>query len=336
VATYENSPARVLALFKAAAKEFGTDGAGRLGAALSYYTIFSLVPLAFLVVAVTGFLLNDPERVSALLEQAREFMGDAVTNELERLVDIVVAQAGASFGVGLALAAFSASGIFLQVQAVLNRLFDAPTEHLSGIFGWLRRRAVALVSALAIAVGVIVPLLGVAALRFVITRLVPAGWGRTLLFLGVPALSLVMLIVGIGLIFQALTAVKIPWRAAWRGGAFTAVTGLVASYLAGTYLSDFAGEGGTLGVVGGLAVLLFYFNLMWIVFLFGAELTKVYTDYLHDGLVLTPTEREEAAMRKSIEQSVRQPSSELSAGALTRTSVFAFISGLVIGWWRRR
>lgn len=335
----EPLPAKVWALLKVAGKEFATDGAARLGAALSYYTIFSLVPLAFLVVAVTGFLLDDPERVGALLEQASNLMGDAVTEELERLVSVVVEQAGASLGVGLALAAFSASGIFLQVQAVLNRLFSVPEHHSSGVLAWFRRRVTALVSAVVISVAVMTPLLSVGALRFLTSRFIPEGWLRSWISLGVPLISLVMLIVVVGLVFQGLTAVVIPWKAAWRGGAFTAFAGLIASFLAGTYLSEFVGgsDTGTLGVVGGLAVLLFYFNLMWIVFLFGAELTKVYSDYLADGRILTPTEREHLQTRRQIEASLGGSPAEKrleATGVLARTSLLAFLVGLVVGWRR--
>lgn len=317
---------RVYEIVKAAAKEFGHDNAGRKGAALSYYTVFSLVPLLFLVVAVAGFVLGDADVVDDLVNDVGEIAGPQVASTLADILAQVKSQAAGALSIGLVLSAYSASAIFQQVQAVLAELFHVPPDdRRTGVVGWLVRRSVALASALVLAVLVFTPIAAVAAVGLIVDLVSGIPELVPVVRLGVPIVSLLMLMMVVGLSFQVLTPVSIEWRAAVRGGAATAVIGLVAAWGVGQYLSQ-AGGGGTLGVLGGLAVLLIFFNLMWLVFLFGAEVTKVYADYLAHGDIVQPSEREEAPP-------VEEPPTPEPAPLGTAAALFA---GLGLGLWAGR
>lgn len=266
---------------KSAARSYGEDEAGRAAAALSFYTLFSLVPMMFLIVAIAGFVLGDVDRLNSTVAQVETAAGEKVAEQIADLLELAKDQAGTSLGIGIALTIFSASGIFLQVQGVLNRIFDVPTERTKGLVAMLWKRGIAFVSALVLALLAISPVLAVAVVQYVNRSLIPDDltWLRTLLAFGVPILSILILVGVVGLTFQTMTAVRIPWRAARRGGVFTAITGLLAAYLVGAIIGR-VGDSGTLGALGGVAILLFFFNLMWQVYLFGAEVTKVYAGEL--------------------------------------------------------
>jgi len=286
------APRQVFEILKAAGKEFGEDNGGRLSAALTYYTIFSLVPLLFLLVALAGFVFDDPGAVDELVSQVSNVAGDAVGEVIADLMDVVRDQRGSALTIGLALAAFSASSIFLQVQSVLNLLFGVPPDrHRKGVVGWLANRAIALASALALSVIVLVPIAAVAAIGLIVS-IIPddLAWLQTAAQLTIPIISLALLTATVGITFQVLTTVKIPLKAAVRGGAATGIAGLAAAFLVGVYLGQ-AGASRTLGALGGLAVLLFFFNLMWMVYVFGAEVTKTYSDYLEYGDIVQPSLR---------------------------------------------
>jgi membrane protein len=242
---------------------------------------------------LAGFVFDDPQAVDELVSQVSNVAGEAVGEVIADLMDVVQDQRGSALTIGLALAAFSASSIFLQVQGVLNLLFHVPPEHRrQGVFGWLVNRAVALASALVLSVIVLLPIAAVGAIGL-ISSLIPdnLAWLQAAARLVIPLVSLGLLTATVGITFQVLTSVKIPWKAASRGGAATAIAGLAAAYLVGLYLGQ-AGSSGTLGALGGLAILLFFFNLMWMVYVFGAEVTKTYSDYLDHGDVLQPSIRE--------------------------------------------
>ncbi|MFP3914401.1 MAG: YihY/virulence factor BrkB family protein, partial [Actinomycetota bacterium] len=303
---------RLYRILVAAGKEFGTDKATRLAAALSFYTLFSLVPLLFLTVAVVGFVSADSaltgtdcDTVGAadipadprnpldrMVRQVDEVAGEQVSTQLANLTCEASGYAGQALGIGIALAAFSASSVFLHVQGVLNYLFHAPEARTSGLVATLIQRGVALVSALLLSILVLAPLVAVAGVSF-IQDLIDVSWLRGLLGVAVPLTSLVLMVMVVAATFRLLTRAQVAWQAARRGGFFTALTGLVGAFLVGTYL-NVAGTGGALGAVGGAAILLFFFNLMWMIYLFGAEVTKVYADFLVHGDILPPSERSQA------------------------------------------
>lgn len=351
-------------ILKVAGKEFGEDKAGRQAAALAYYTLFSLVPLLFVAVAVTAITLGPPrdalpldprtgavdcERATSIpiardsdrpldrvVVQIDDLAGPSVSDPVRVLICQARENAGTSLSVGLAIAAFTASGIFQQVQGVLNWIFHVPDEKVRGISALVRKRLIALAAAIVLATLVLIPVVAVGAIRFLVDLIpIEASWLAVPVSLVVPLVSLLMLISITALTFRTLTSANIPWKAARRGGASTAVVGLLAAFGVGQYLGSFGSGSSTFGVLGGIAILLFFFNLLWVVYLFGAEVTKVYADYLEFGDVVAPHDREESRFYESVSEAIRgeqrrPPPRVVDAG------VFAFLAGLVIGWRKRK
>lgn len=323
---------RIVAIVKAAGKEFVVDHGPRLAAALSYYTVFSLVPLLFVVASIAGFILDDPDALREAVAQVTDVAGEEVGSTIESLLESVRDQRAGTLSIGLLIAAFTAANIFQQVQSVLAAIFHVPeSKRHTGAIGWVTRRAIGVASTLVIAILVFTPIVAVAAIEFLVD-LLPDSLSalEALMRLGIPAVSFVMLIAVSGLTLQALTPVAIPWKAAVRGGATTALTGLTAASLVGIYLSRAAGAG-TLGALGGAAILLFFFYLLLIVFVFGAEVTKVYADYLVYGDVVAPSDRPHPPTA-----AVAQSSAEAASQKPADRGVGAFIAGLAIGWAARR
>ena len=131
-----------------------------------------------------------------------------------------------------------------------------------------------------------------------------------------------------------LVGVDVPWRAARHGGTFTALVGLAGAFLVGLYLREFGG-GGALAAIGGVAILLFFFNLMWTIYVFGAEVTKVYADYLAYGDIAAPSERS-APLAVGAEDGEAAARESDAPESPWRTGIIAFLIGLVTGWAARR
>lgn len=345
-------PKRVYRILVAAGKEFGEDKGTRLAAALSYYTLFALVPLLFLSVALLGFVSSEsaltqsscatvsvasipadsPNPLDRALLQVEEVVGGQIADQLANLACQANAQRSGFLVLGLALAAFSGSGMFLQLQGVLNFLFHAPEDRLRGFGAMLVQRGIALVSAVLLAVVAVVPMAAVAALEF-LRRWMPIRELAPVLNVIVPLVSLLVLVTVVAVTFKTLTRADVPWRAARHGGTFTALVGLAGAYLVGLYLRDFGG-GGALAAIGGVAILLFFFNLMWTIYVFGAEVTKVYADYLTYGDILATVERPAPlSVAVETEEAAAEPAPPESPW---RTGVIAFLIGLFTGWAARR
>ncbi len=318
-----------LEILKSAGKEFGSDNGSRLAAALTYYTVFALVPLLLLMVAAAGFIFDNQVAVTQAVAEISQIAGNDLGQVLGNLLEAAREQREGALSIGILLAAFSASTLFQQVQGVLNVLFDVPQEkRRSGISGWIINRSIALVSAIGLAVVVLVPVVAVGAIGWLVS-LVPASlsWLVPIARIGIPLASFLMLSAVVGLTFQILTPVTIAWKPAIRGGIATAIVGLVAAFGVGIYL-DRAGSTGTLGALGGVAIILFFFNLMWIVYIFGGEVTKVYAEYLDETTeVIGSNDRP------------KHPGSAIStatSGGLKDSGIRAMLIGLALGWFGRR
>ena len=339
---------RLKAIVIASAKEFGEDKAGRMAAALAYYTLFSLVPLLFVAVSISSLTLGPSERelpedcstvvdeelgdepLDRLVAEVDRVAGEAVADPVRVIMCGARKSAGATLGIGLLIAAFSASGIFLQAQGVLNAIFGAPEEKVTGIMGIVRQRTIALLSALLLSVLVIVPVIAVGAIQF-LTDLLPLDldWLRPVVALVVPIVSLLLLVVVVAVTFQVLTAATIPGRAARWGGTVTALVGLVAAFVVGTFLGNSTSS--TLGVLGGLAVLLLFFNLMWNVYLFGAEITKTYSDYLEHGDIVQASVRAERVRKDDTDEQPGERRRREEPEPIRIGPALAMVVGLLIG-----
>lgn len=338
---------RIYRVLWEAATEFGKDMAVRSAAALSFYTLFSIVPLLFLIVAVVGFVSSDSallvddcstvtaadlpaEPVNPLdraISQVDELAGPAVADQLAALTCQAARTASGALWIGVILAAFSGSAIFRHLQGVLNNIFGAPEELTKGIVNQVVTRGVAVGAALLLGVLVLVPIVAVAGVNFV-RGLITVSWLQRLLTITVPLTSLVMLVAVIGATYALLPRVDVPLKAARAGALFTSASGLIGAYLVGAYLSSDLITGGALGAIGGVAVLLFFFNLMWMIYLMGAEVTKVLTQRAGTDAGASPPEVEDALAL--VGGRPARPESPL------RTGVMAFLIGLVTGWAARK
>ncbi len=321
-------PRTVGEILFAAGKEFAADRASRMAAALAYYAVFALAPLLVLAVSVAGFVFGEQAAEGAIRAQLIDTVGEPVATAVEDILRSAFETRFAAGTIGLVLAVWAGSAVFLQLQGALDTIFGAPEhEHVHGLVRIARQRAIGFAAAVGLGVVLLAILAANAAIAFLGGHM-PAqlAWLRPVLSYGGPAVSFVLLIGVFSAMFQYLTSLRLPWRAVLRGAAGTAVLFIAGGYAVGLYLGRVAGAG-TFGAVGAVAVLLFFAYLMAQIFLFGAEVTKVYADYLEHGDILQPSAREAAAADTG-----RQAPAE----PVPKAAVWAFLVGLAIGWWRRR
>src|SRR2546428_5648798 len=121
-----------LDLLKQTAKEWVDDGAPQLGAALAYYTVFSLAPMVLLLLAVIGVLFrDDPNGAwSRITEQMSYFLDRSAVEMVQQIARQVSTPAKSALGgiIGFALAVFGATGVFGQLQNALNTIWGVKTK----------------------------------------------------------------------------------------------------------------------------------------------------------------------------------------------------------------
>lgn len=279
----------VIDVVVSAGEKFARDRASRTAAALAYYTLFSLAPLLFLAVAVAGLVFGDV--LDELRGQLLLVLPETTAEFVVGLVADADAGAGLALAAAVALALWSGSALFIQLQAALDDMLGGGKPGEGGIVPFFRRRLAGALGVLGVGVLLLGILAGNAALRAV-SRFAPPGpsWLPSLVQLGSPLLSFVVLWATFALVFRFLPGVRLPWRAVRRGAALTAATFLVAAVAVGWFVGRF-GAGGAVGAASSVAVLLYVTFLLGQVFLFGAELTAVYGARLGER----PLRRERAA-----------------------------------------
>ena len=349
---------RVFELLKVSGKEFGKDKASRMAAAIAYRTVFALAPLLLVAVSVASLFLGSPATdcpetaapCETIQDQLVAQVRDNLSPELAGTVDDIMSNASrgaAATGiVGTAIFLFTASSLFFEIQSSLNTIFQAPEERTKGIVALLRGRAIGALAVVLLG-GILVVLFAANAVvsgagSFILDLVEDAGLDRglfePLLRVAGPLVTLILLILVFAIQFQTFTVMKIPWKAAWRGGAVTAIVFAAGAIGVGFYFSLQAdgGDGAGFsagGFAGGAVLILFTVFILAQIFLFGAEFTKAYADYVRHGDVMQPSVRVENAKPDISADEVRAAA---TTDLIARVGVFAFLAGMVIGYFRRR
>ena len=310
-------------IFKSAGKQYGIDRVNRMAAAVAYRTMFALAPLLLVAVAVLGVFVGDVEARGEILETVTRVAGETVADALEDFLRSVSQSSSVAGIVGFVLLLWTSSSLFMELQNNLNDIFDVPYEQTNGVMGFIVKRGLGFLWALSLGLLLVAIWLVNSLWQFVDDFLPPAfAPVHDVVSYVAPAASILILPFLFALIFQSLTRVKVRWRAIWWGSAFTAVVFLLATYGAGLYFR-LAGPTAA-GIAGSIFVILLLAYVLSAVFLFGAEVTKVYDSYL-DGV----------SLRFLDEDVVPDGIVDRPEPALPLAAVLAFLGGLFVGWRRK-
>ena len=132
-----------LKLLKDSALAWNADGAASMGAAIAYYTIFSIAPLLIITMAIAGLFFGADAAQGQIYAQARSLLGEDGAMALQGLVQSASKPAEGMFAtiVSLLFMVLGASGVFAELQGAMDRIWQAPvSEKQSGLWYLLRRR----------------------------------------------------------------------------------------------------------------------------------------------------------------------------------------------------
>src|SRR6266568_3200303 len=133
---------RYIELFKNTWTEFSNDKAQRLGAALAYYTLFSIAPLLLIAIAIAGLVFVRSQAQAQIVAQLRTLMGDAGAKAIEEmLVNAAKPKSGTlAIVIGIVILLFGAAGVFGQLKDALNTIWNVPEKKSGGITAMLKER----------------------------------------------------------------------------------------------------------------------------------------------------------------------------------------------------
>lgn len=256
------------------------DYAPSMGAAISYYTIFSLAPLLVIVIAIAGALFGREAAQGQIVAQVSGLVGREGAVAVESLLRSVD-EPGKGLVAGLismVVLLIGATTVFAELQSALDRMWHVPEEKPSGVWAVLRARLLSFGLILGLAFLLMVSLLVSAALAAFgswFGGLVP-GWELMLQSLNV-LISLGIVTVLFAMIFKLMPTARIAWRDVWIGAGVTAVLFKLGKLAIGLYLGK-SGVNESFAAAGSLVVLVAWVYYAAQIFLLGAEFTKVYAN----------------------------------------------------------
>ena len=275
-------------LLKSSAGAWSDDKSPRLGAALSYYTIFAMPPL-FMIAIFMASLVFDPTSVRT--HMFSEVGGLIGKKSAEAIQAAMTAQYQTSKGllasaIAIVTLIVTATGLFIELQDALNTIWGVEAKPGQGIMGFIRIRLMSFAMVVGIGFLLLVSLLvstALAALSKWINDLMP-GMG-ILSVIASDLVSFAVITVLFAMIFKVLPDVKIAWHDVWIGGAVTSLLFTGGKFLLGWYL----GRSTTIsayGAAGSLVLILLWVYYSAQILFFGAEITKVYANRF--GVALQP------------------------------------------------
>jgi membrane protein len=283
-------PKVLYGLLKETVAEWSADKVPRLGAALAYYTVFSLGPLLVIVLAVAGVVFGEEAAGKEVIAEISDTFGEPVGHA----ADDILKQAANPLGCGLAalfgivMLLFGASGIFSQLQDALNTIWKVEPKPGRGILGIVRDRSLSFLMVLGSCFLLLVSLILTAVLsalsKWWTPDTMPGGiyYGQVLNNL----VSFGVITLLFAMIYKFLPDAQIHWSDVWIGAAATALLFTGGKHLLGIYLGQ-SGVTSAYGAAGSLVLILLWVYYSSQILLFGAEFTRVYA--IHQGSGVKPT-----------------------------------------------
>jgi membrane protein len=255
------------------------DAAPSMGAALSYYTLFSMAPLLLIVMSVAGFVFGAEAARGELFGQLRGLMGDEAAKTLESLLATLdkPGQNTSASMVGFAFLLIGATSVFGELQNALDRIWRVPTRvNSGGVWKILRARILSLGMILGFAFLLMVSLVAGAAVSAVSKWWGPIfqGW-ETLAQIVNVAFGFVISTAIFAMIYKLMPRAQVRWKDVWIGALVTSVLFTIGKYLIGLYIGT-SGIASGFGAAGSIAVILVWVYYSAQIFLIGAEFTWVY------------------------------------------------------------
>lgn len=264
-------------LVKETFKEFGQDKVPRLGAALAYYTIFSIGPLLLIAISMAGLFLGEEAAHGKISDELGKVFGPRMSESLQTVVQAAAKPKSGAVAtiIGIVTLLFGASGVFGQLKDALNTIWNVETKKAGGIKGFIKERFLSMAMVLGIGFLLLISLVFDAVVSAMGPMLARFVGGEAVVHVIQLAISFVMATVLFAAIFRILPDLKIAWKDVALGAVVTSLLFVLGKWGLGLYLGK-AAVGSAYGAAGSLVILLIWVYWSAQILLLGAEFTQVY------------------------------------------------------------
>lgn len=264
-------------LLRETLSEWIKDNAQVLGAALAFYTLFSLAPLLIIITVVVGYFLGQEAVQSDLLARLAEFVGQENAHNIMTLIQNTYRPGSGRLATAVAifLMLFGSSTVFLMLKSALNNMWGV-TSPVKGFFSLVLDRLKTFVVVLFVGfllfVSMVLKSLLAAFYETISHFLVVPGY---VLELGDHVFSLVFISALFAILYKVLPDARVSWGFAARGAVVSALLFSVGNLFLGLYLTHQT-VASAYGAAGSLVVILLWVYYSALIIFLGAEFAQVY------------------------------------------------------------
>ncbi len=277
-------------LLKETAFEWHADRAPRLGAALAFYTLFSLAPLLVVIIAIAALAFGRDIASAELVQQIEIIIGADGARVIQATIENTSSPRSgiAATVIGLATMLFGTTVVFSELRDALNTIWKVtPKSRRSMAIGIIWDRFLAFGMVLGISVLLLLSIIANGMLKAILPifgTMLPShvNWLQTVNL----GFSFVIVILLFTMVYKVLPDVEIAWEEVLIGALVTAVLFMIGKFLIELYLR-YSTTAVVYGAAGSLVVLLIWIYYSAQIVYFGAEFTKAYAKYRGHKVVPT-------------------------------------------------
>lgn len=278
---HRGAPVRLLwGVLRDAAQAWRDDRAMRKGAALAYYTAFSLAPLLVIAINIAGIAFGRKAATGEIYGRMHAVLGSQGASVVQAMI-ANAARPGSGIWptvVGVVTIMIGATSALVELKDGLDQIWKVPAA-----VGTVGRYFVDFMRTRLLVVGMILMLallllasLVMSAVLTALSRLWSEGAATTALLQGGNfAFSFVLITALLATVYKMLPSVRLAWGDVIFGAAVTALLFAAGKYFIGLYLR-YSAAASMYGAAGSLLVVLMWAYYSAQILFYGAELTKIY------------------------------------------------------------
>lgn len=267
-------------LISRVARAWSEDNISSMGAALAYYTVFSLAPLLLMIVTIAGLAFGNDAARGAMLREFTQLIGSNGAEAIDAILSGAnnTRQGTLSLIISAVTLFIGATTVFAELQRDIDIIWKVPKTSLRshGLLGLLKVRLLSFTLIIGVGFLLIVSLVvsaGIAALSTL--------WGSWMVSMEVLLQTINFLIstsvftVLFAFIYKLLPSTSIAWRDVWLGALVTSLLFAFGKFAIGLYIGKSA-IASSFGAAGAFVVLIVWVYYSAQIFLLGTEFTHVY------------------------------------------------------------
>jgi membrane protein len=269
---------QVVHVMRCAVTEWLSHRASSKGAALAFYTLFSLAPILVLVIAIAGFFYGTDAAQGQLLDELRGLVGKQGAETIQAILAGARNKESGKLAtiIATALLLVGATSAFAELKDSLDDIWDVPPPKDATWWDTVRTRLLSFGLILTLGLLLMFTLVVSAALS-VLEKYLGGMWHSATIILGWVASGISFLVIAVmfGAIYKLLPRVKLSWHDVIIGALGTAIMFTLGKFAIGLYIGN-SGTASSFGAAGSLIALLLWVYYSAQIFFLGAEFARQY------------------------------------------------------------